>query len=325
MPIISVITPIFNSEKYLSRCISSIINQTFTDFELLLIDDGSEDQSGRICNEFAVRDKRIHVIHQSNRGAAAARNLGIDWAMNNSDCQWIAFIDSDDWVHPQYLEFLLNAAVSLSVKVAASYFLKTDEYKVPEIIDIPEYEKVVAEEFWCRDYLTSTIVCAKLYARELFETIRYPEGKIHEDEFVTYRLLFRDNAFAIVKSELYYYFQSENSVMRAPWSVAHLAALDAYLEQIDYFRENGYLKAFRNQSRIFARLCGKTVEQIDKNVTDPKEKALLRKKWLSVLRKFVCENRKQLSFSSSPRALVYSVPGIYYLVSNLKKLVRIPR
>ena len=107
MPTISVIVPVYKVEKYIHRCVDSILSQTFTDFELILVDDGSPDNCGKICDEYAEKDIRIHVIHQENGGLSAARNAGIDWVFANSDSEWITFIDSDDWVHPEYLERLL--------------------------------------------------------------------------------------------------------------------------------------------------------------------------------------------------------------------------
>ena len=103
--VISIITPVYKVEAYLSRCVDSILNQSFQDFELILVDDGSPDQSGMICDQYAAKDDRIRVIHQVNGGAAAARNTGLDAAAG----EWVTFIDSDDWVHPKYLEALHNA------------------------------------------------------------------------------------------------------------------------------------------------------------------------------------------------------------------------
>ena len=115
---ISIIVPVYKVEKYLHRCINSILKQTYQKFELILIDDGSPDNCGNICDEFAEKDQRIHVIHQENGGLSAARNSGIDWAFANSCSKWLTFIDSDDWVHPQYLEVLLYAATKFNVSVS---------------------------------------------------------------------------------------------------------------------------------------------------------------------------------------------------------------
>ena len=118
MPQISVIVPVYKVEDCLNRCVDSILKQSFSDFELILIDDGSPDQCGAICDEYAKKDNRIVVIHQNNGGLSAARNAGIDWAFANSQSEWLTFIDSDDWVHPEYLERLLNAAITQNVSIS---------------------------------------------------------------------------------------------------------------------------------------------------------------------------------------------------------------
>ena len=122
---ISIIVPVYNTEKYLNRCVDSILNQTFTDFELILVDDGSPDNCGKICDEYKEKDRRVRVIHKPNGGLSDARNAGIEWALNNSDSEWISFIDSDDWVHPNYLDFLLRAAEQNNTSVSICGFLRT--------------------------------------------------------------------------------------------------------------------------------------------------------------------------------------------------------
>lgn len=105
---ISVVVPVYNVEKYLCRCVDSILAQTFSDFELILVDDGSPDKCGAICDEYTKKDSRVYVIHKENGGLSDSRNVGIKWAIENSDSEWIAFIDSDDWIYEKYLEILLD-------------------------------------------------------------------------------------------------------------------------------------------------------------------------------------------------------------------------
>ena len=126
MPTISIIVPVYKVEKYIHRCVDSILGQTFTDFELILVDDGSPDGCPAICDKYAANDSRIHVIHQQNGGLSAARNAGIDWAFANSDSQWLSFIDSDDWVHPEYLQRLLDAALGHDVSVSICGYEQTE-------------------------------------------------------------------------------------------------------------------------------------------------------------------------------------------------------
>ena len=109
MATISVIVPVYKVEQYLDRCIGSILNQTYTDYELILVDDGSPDRCGDICDGYAAAHAFIHVIHRKNGGLSAARNSGIEWMLAHSDSQYVTFIDSDDWIHPQYLEILMKA------------------------------------------------------------------------------------------------------------------------------------------------------------------------------------------------------------------------
>ena len=115
MPQISVIVPVYRVEAYLDRCVTSILNQTFRDLELILVDDGSPDNCGALCDAYGRADSRVRVIHQKNGGLSAARNAGIDWVFANSDSQWLTFIDSDDWVHPEMLRRLLDGSASAAM------------------------------------------------------------------------------------------------------------------------------------------------------------------------------------------------------------------
>ena len=123
---ISVIVPVYKVEPYLRRCVDSILAQTFTDFELILVDDGSPDNCGAICEEYEKKDSRVHVIHQENEGLSAARNAGIEWVFANSNSEWLNFVDSDDWVHPQMLERLYHAVLEHNVKVSICGYEETD-------------------------------------------------------------------------------------------------------------------------------------------------------------------------------------------------------
>ena len=122
---ISIIVPVYKVEPYLRRCVDSILNQSFLDFDLILVDDGSPDTCGVICDEYAAKDSRVHVIHQKNGGLSAARNAGIDWAFAHSDSSWLTFVDSDDWIHPQMLEALHNAVRKDDTSVAVCGYQET--------------------------------------------------------------------------------------------------------------------------------------------------------------------------------------------------------
>lgn len=242
MPVISVIVPVYKVEPYLRRCVDSILAQTFTDFELILVDDGSPDNCGSICDEYAQKDPRVVVIHQQNGGLSAARNAGIDWAFANSDSQWLSFVDSDDWVHPEYLERLLKAAVENGVSVSICGYAGTagEEPEVRDTDMIPVLWK--PEDFYVAHNTNATIACGKLYRKDCFREIRYPVGKIHEDEFTTYKILFGTDIVAFIQAPFYAYFQNPNSIVRSKWSEKRLDVLDALEERISFFKINENLK-----------------------------------------------------------------------------------
>ena len=127
-PLISVILPIYKVEEYLDRCVQSIVNQTYTNLEIILVDDGSPDNCPAICDEYAQQDSRIRVIHKENGGLSSARNAGIDWAFENSNSQWLTFIDSDDWIHPQYLELLPSAVTDNNTDIGSCEYEEISQF-----------------------------------------------------------------------------------------------------------------------------------------------------------------------------------------------------
>lgn len=251
MSAISVIVPVYKVEPYLRRCIDSILSQTFTDFELILVDDGSPDNCPVICDEYAKRDSRIIVIHQKNGGVSSARNTGIDWFFANSDSQWISFIDSDDWVCDKYLEYLLHAAQSNKTRISMCWPYKTTgntpqgdpPYNVkllpPEEAYVYERKEVYAYPW------------GRLYDKECFRSIRFPEGRLFEDSFVIHEVVFACPCIAVLENSLYYYFYNPDSIVNSKWSLQKLDAYRAMEKQIKYFSEHGYNQICRIQVRRY--------------------------------------------------------------------------
>ena len=244
MPTISVIVPVYKVEKYIHRCVDSILSQTFPDFELILVDDGSPDSCPVICDEYAAKDSRILVIHQENGGLSAARNAGIDWAFAHSGNQWLTFIDSDDWVHPEYLRRLLDAAMEHNVSVSICGYAET-EGRDPEIS--PEGLTPVlweSEDFYVTHNVNATVAWGKLYRKECFREIRYPVGKIHEDEYVTYRILFPLGKVSAIPAPLYAYYHNPEGITKRPWTPQRLDAVGAYQAQQRYFKKNNHYRTY---------------------------------------------------------------------------------
>lgn len=249
---ISIIVPVYKVEAYLSRCVDSILAQVYSDFDLILVDDGSPDGSGSLCDAYAARDARVHVIHQENGGLSAARNAGIDWAFLHSDSEWLTFIDSDDWVHPEYLELLLKTALDHGADVCIGEYANTNGEPLPETL-YPRVGMAETEDYYVRHVIAATVAWGKLYKKECFRDLRYPPGKLHEDEFVTYRILFRYPEIPVVGAPLYAYFQNPEGITGGAWSPERLAALEALEGQVAFFLEIGAQRAARARFRSLAR------------------------------------------------------------------------
>lgn len=253
MPAISVIVPVYKVEKYIHRCVDSILAQTYTDFELILVDDGSPDSCGAICDEYAQKDSRVVVIHQENGGLSAARNAGIDWAFANSDSEWLTFIDSDDWIHPQMLEKLLDAALQHHTTVSMCGYSETSGILHWETIGNTPAQLWSADKLLMQHLVNATIAWGKLYSKACFEQIRYPLGKLHEDEFVTYRILFAQKAAAFLPVAMYAYFVNPHGITKSSWNPRRLDALEAKEEQIMFYHEHGCSALEERIVRDYAR------------------------------------------------------------------------
>ena len=247
--LISVIVPVYKAEKYLRRCVDSILSQTLPDFELILIDDGSPDNSGRLCDEYAAKDQRIRVLHQKNGGAAAARNAGLDAAAG----EWITFVDSDDWVHQDYLRVLHETAMIQSADlVACRYRMVRSDSQPDKNPQIPRLSPEDVEEYWIGDRMGATVPWGKLYRCELFRELRYPEGRTGEDEYVTYRVLFGCNHPVFVDNVLYWYYVNRCGVSRSSYLLRMPDALEAFRQHEEFFKNSPWQRAYRLEAEYYA-------------------------------------------------------------------------
>jgi len=282
---ISVIIPVYNVESYLHRCVDSILEQTFSDFELILVDDGSPDNCGKICDDYAVKDGRVHVIHQKNGGLSAARNAGIDWVFANSDSQWLTFVDSDDWIHPQMLELLLHSALSHNVKVSVCSYVETNSKTPMTVVEAPSDEVWHPEDFFLANSVNAIIACGKLYSRDTFAAIRYPVGKIHEDEFTTYKILFAQKEIVVVPMRLYFYFKNESGITKSAWNPRRLDAVEAMNAQIVFYRKMGYRKAYVHTAVTLHGVITYQLLQIKESSMPEEEKRVYTRTLMKCLKK----------------------------------------
>jgi len=238
--IISVVVPVYNIKDYLPRCINSILAQSYELFELLLIDDGSNDGSSDLCDCYSKIDKRIRVIHQDNAGLSAARNRGIE----ESKGAYIFFVDGDDFIHPQTFELLYGEEKKNNSNIVVCG-LKKVYNDVKEFQPITNYDSIkiskddIFVKFFENDsHFDLNIACNKLYKKNLFENIRYPVGLLHEDNATTYKLLDLASSITILYVDLYYYFQRYDSI-------AH--------KKLDKKRAEDLLEGFNNRIIFFEK------------------------------------------------------------------------
>lgn len=230
--LISVIVPVYNVEQYIARCIESILKQTYTNFELILVDDGSPDQAGKICDEYAAMDKRITVIHQKNKGLSAARNAGLSIMRG----QYVTFIDSDDFVHERYLTVLHQLIKRYGVGVSQVAF-ECGEADAFSKSDGKTEEILFRDSTLFGDRRVKITAWAKLYNASLFLNLRFPEGKINEDEFVTYKTIAYGEGIVVSSEKLYYYYSRSSSIMHTKKTVVCLDFQDAYRERVQFFKQ----------------------------------------------------------------------------------------
>ena len=243
-PKISVIVPVYKCEQYIHRCVNSILNQTFSDFELILVDDGSPDNCGEICEDYAKKDFRVKVIHQVNGGQAAARNNGVKEAQG----EWLHFVDSDDMLHPKTLEILYKTAIDNDVKLSmcsafqgenapddfsknhniTASILNMDEENIFHLCKNEKYY------YW--------VVWGKLLHKSIFLKHPLTEGRIYEDNAIVCKWLHEAKKVAVIPSPLYFYYINTSGTTKKNFTEKQLDILWAFEEQISYFHSLDYEK-----------------------------------------------------------------------------------
>lgn len=318
MPEISIIVPVYNVEKYLHQCINSVLAQTFEDFELILVDDGSPDNCGVICDEYAKQDKRVHVLHQKNQGVSVARNVGIEWALSNSDSEWLCFVDSDDFVHPDYLKALYAAVKKYDIKLSqcASFdFFDGEEFDVQPIESYVN-RLVTPEKVYI---MRGTVVpMRKLIHRDLMKEVRFPVGKSMEDEYTIYKVIFSVKHIAIIDQALYYYRIRAGSAMHSSWSLKRFDAFDAYEQQIAFFHESRYDELYVMTIRKYVNDVICQYIECCKTDFEEKEKALefLKKRMRSVLKRY--QKAGHITFRDFTGAYEVAYPQLMWLYWSIK-------
>lgn len=237
-PLISLIIPVYNVEKYFAKCMESVFAQTYSNFEIILVDDGSTDNSGKMCDTYAEQDVRVRVFHKTNGGLSDARNFGV--ARCNGDL--VAFIDSDDFVTNDYLSYLYelmakyNADVSIAEKISVSDGVEAQECLSK--VSANYVEKCLSTEEALQVACVRVNAYHRLYKKHLVQKHPYPVGKIYEDLATTYKIIADCNSVAISTKTVYFYVQRAGSICHSQFSDKHLQTLDAATAQLTFMKKN---------------------------------------------------------------------------------------
>lgn len=250
MPLFSIVIPVYNVAPWLRRCVDSVLAQTRRDWECILVDDGSTDESGAICDEYAAEDSRITVIHQPNGGLSSARNTGIEKVLAEGKSEWITFIDSDDYVTPDYLEALFDAVSSTGLSVAVGGVRVVDSNGGLIGEQCYQGERVISPEELAVRFNCGTSAWAKLYRIADFVNVRYPVGKLYEDRHTTHLITYKYDKLAMVNRPIYYYCKRTGSITsdkgkKMKNSMDYICGL---CSQIDYFVEHGFIRAAKRRA-----------------------------------------------------------------------------
>lgn len=238
MSLISVIVPVYKVENYLTQCVRSLTAQTHRDLEIILVDDGSPDGSGALCDRLAEEDERIKVIHRPNGGLSAARNSGLDAAAG----EYAAFIDSDDWVEPDMLETLLTLTEKTGADVALCGWRNEYEDGTPSDEKLPGdrlySRKAVLERLCEPDAACFVIACNRLCRRSIFTDLRFPEGKLHEDEFTAHEIYGRAGSVVTANKAFYHYRRRGGSITTVFSGPGHLDGAEGTYRRYLYLRKD---------------------------------------------------------------------------------------
>ena len=313
--LISVIVPVYKVETYLDRCLESIVNQTYQNLEIVLVDDGSPDKCPIMCDNWAKQDSRIKVIHKKNGGLSDARNAG----MKIAEGKYISFVDSDDLIDYRYIECLYNALIATDADLAAC---DVEEFKDEKQLTLQE-KKYVKPVIATAEQALSQLIKGrgfravawnKLYSREILRNEKFEYGRLHEDEFFTYRIIDKCESLAYVNLPLYKYRQREGSIMKVK-SNRQLDALDAGYQRL-LFLEKKYPALYLTDKITFCDFCLFVYSQAVHGEYDNSEEAKQRIK----------QYRRQIKFSfieffkSSIKCKYYILASNAYFINIFSRL-----
>ena len=263
--LIWIIIPVYKVEKYLEKCIQSVINQTYENLQIILVDDGSPDNCGKICDEYAKKDHRIEVIHKSNGGLSDARNKGLEIAKG----EYIGFVDSDDYIEADMYEVLYNLLKQYNADVSICNFYTVSQGKISiKNADngINEYNRIEILKEILLDKNIQSYAWNKLYKKELFDEIKYPIGKKYEDIGTTFYLLEKCNKVVVTGKSEYYYINRQDSIVNNVTETTITDYIELIMQRYDYIEEN--IKELSSYNKDYLKRILKTAEKDIKSLNE---------------------------------------------------------
>lgn len=320
---ISIIVPVYNAECYIKKCISSILNQTFSDFELILVDDGSTDSSATICDESAQSDSRIKVFHQANSGVSAARNAGVE----KSSGKYITFVDSDDEIDKNYLHILYNNLIDGNADFSMCQIIdvRNGEFKQPKFSNnLCTYSnRQAVEHFGMINGKNFFNIFAKLIERSIIENNKFPVGRAYsEDRAVLYKWYFAAKKIVESDASLYLYNVIESSVSHRPYDYYMLAELDTEKEMLDFFKDNNFPELYDKYLHLYLYEISRQHDELLNKFSDKSKAQELKR----LLRSVVKRNKKyDISIHNDPACYNVLHPflmNIYWLILHICKKIQ---
>lgn len=245
---VTIIIPVYKVEQYLRTCIESVLEQTYTNWEMILVDDGSPDKCGEICDEYARKDNRLTVLHTQNAGLSSARNRALDCPPKG---EFVTFLDSDDFWHPEYLETLMTLQQKHDADLVQCGFIRGTESVFPQIEESVSIDVLDNHEVFLKEK-ANVVMWGKLYRTSMFDGIRMPVGLYNEDDWTAWKLYYRTKTIVVTNQSLYYYTINPNSTMGRLGKKPDLRYINAYNERIGFFIGTGE-KDLEHCSRL--QLC----------------------------------------------------------------------
>lgn len=306
---ITVIIPVYKVEKYLDKCVESVVSQTYKNLEIILVDDGSPDKCPTICDEWAKKDSRIKVIHKQNGGLSDARNVGIE----QSSGDYIMFLDSDDYLDKTICEKLLNLNLKNATDFAFAFPKLIYENKEEPKVEVEKEIKTdVVKGFDVVKSLLNPVspymvtAWAKLYKKEIFKRVRFELNRLHEDEFILHKIFEQSKSFAYTTEELYYYLQREGTITKTRKDKSYIDTFDAFTDRLNY------LKNFPELEQESVKWAIKKIRYTYLNMNKKVVSKEVQKKYLDAYKRYY----KKLNKKTLKDIAFYICPNLCRLISK---------